>query len=476
MKNLREVFGNNVEYKSNAANELVNFLSVPIEIKKTLIKKFTKDNGVIDSFELSNYIKQYVIQPQDFNLKLLEARHSDSGSIELLTKLVVSFDYTTDSITCELPDFGFPRKSGECVCDYSLLSKHKKYLLNPNGCYGIVNLEYNCGYVEVIDFEPLDETDYDLNSYCEKSGNYSLKEWLSILINSFGLNAEEMTTEQQLTYICRFIPFVEKRTHFIEACNKGTIKSTTFGTLSKHSWLIGGGQITRATSFYNATTKKAGYLTDNKHSVVAFDEIQTMQVKDSESVAAAMKSLFESGNVKIGNFSATSDVSCALLGNIPVQVMNTDKNMMRHISPFFCETALLDRFSFINEGWKIPRFNDSLKFEGLALSTEYVTEMFEKIRNEFYFDTIVSQLLEFEKGSDIRNANAIRKNCSALMKILMPWVKTVEDVNVEDFEEIILPLAIGGRENVLKQLRLLDDEYKGVKMPFVSINKKFTNN
>ena len=146
-------------------------------------------------------------------------------------------------------------------------------------------------------------------------------------------------------------------------------------------------------------------------------------------------------------------------------------NMFSTLPKMFNESAFIDRFSGIIEGWKIGRFSEERKFEGWGLSANYLTELFHEMREEFYYRAIIDELLEVEGNCDARNFEAIKKNCTAFLKLLFPHVKSVKDVEIEDFKKYCLEPAIRMRWGVLCQLRHLDEEYANVEMPVIKVKE-----
>ena len=110
---LKQAFPNAVVNKSTSASTLMNFLELPADVKGWLLQKFTDDAGQLDAYNLSEYVKEMRLAANEWNIKLLEARHTAKGQITLLTKIVIEFDYAKDQICFSLPEYGFlamPRK------------------------------------------------------------------------------------------------------------------------------------------------------------------------------------------------------------------------------------------------------------------------------------------------------------------------------------------------------------------------------
>lgn len=453
--------------KTTTGNTLANFLDLPADVKSWLLQKFTDERGVLQAFELSEYVKNYRLKPNEWNIRLLEAAHTAKGEIKLLTKVIVEFDYANDLICFSLPEYGFPKKKGEGQLDWSVISRSKRHLLNPDGAWGEATICYDCGMVKLVEFIPLCPYTFDLRTYQSGRERFDTDEWIDVLIAGLNFNPDAMNKDAKLTLLQRFLPFVEKRLNQIELAIKGSGKSYCYSQLSTHNWLTSG-TVSRATAFYHNTTKKVGYF--GHYDNVIWDEVQTLKCTNAEEMNGVLKPYLESGEIRIGSYCGTADAGLTLVGNIPIGQMDFEKhNMFASLPKMFKESAFLDRFSGIIEGWKIGRFTEDRKFEGWGLSANYLTGMFHELRDEFYYRAIVDDLLIVEGNCDTRNFEAIKKSCTAYLKLLFPHIKDISEVDVEQFREYCLNPAIRMRWAVLCQLRFLDEEYEDVKMPKIKI-------
>ena len=93
------------------------------------------------------------------------------------------------------------------------------------------------------------------------------------------------------------------------------------------------------------------------------------------------------------------------------------------------------------------------------------------MRDEFYYRAIVDELLSVEGNCDARNFEAIKKTCTAFLKLLFPHVTSIKDIDVEEFKKYCLEPAIRMRWGVLCQLRFLDEEYTNVEMPTIKVKE-----
>ena len=463
---VRAAFPSATIHKTVTATTLMNFLELPADVKSWLLQKFTDKDGVLQAFDLSEYVKEIRLKPNDWNLKLLEARHTAGGQIKLLTKVNIEFDYANDELCFSLPEYGFPKKKGEGVLDWSVVSEHKKQLLNADGAWGEITLSYDCGRTQLIEFSPLCPYTTNLREYQNGRKQFTTTEWIDVLLAGLNFNPDTMDEEAKLTLLQRFLPSVEKRMNQLELSIKGSAKSYCYSQLSVYNWLTSG-TVSRATAFYNNTTKAVGYF--GKYDNVIWDECQTLKCANPEEMTGVLKPYLESGEIRIGNYCGTADAGLILVGNIDVEQMSIDKNMFTKLPKMFQESAFIDRFTLIIEGWNIGRFSEDRKYEGWGLSASYLTEMFHDLREEFYYRSIVDEILVVKDKCDARNFEAIKKICCAYLKLLFPHIKSIEDINKEEFKKYCLTPAIRGRQAVLNQLCFLDEEYKAVEMPIIEI-------
>ena len=463
---VRAAFPSATIHKTVTATTLMNFLELPADVKSWLLQKFTDKDGVLQAFDLSEYVKEMRLKPSDWNLKLLEARHTAGGQIKLLTKVNIEFDYANDELCFSLPEYGFPKKKGEGVLDWSVVSEHKKQLLNADGAWGEITLSYDCGRTQLIEFSPLCPYTTNLREYQNGRKQFTTTEWIDVLLAGLNFNPDTMDEEAKLTLLQRFLPSVEKRMNQLELSIKGSAKSYCYSQLSVYNWLTSG-TVSRATAFYNNTTKAVGYF--GKYDNVIWDECQTLKCANPEEMTGVLKPYLESGEIRIGNYCGTADAGLILVGNIDVEQMSIDKNMFTKLPKMFQESAFIDRFTLIIEGWNIGRFSEDRKYEGWGLSASYLTEMFHDLREEFYYRSIVDEILVVKDKCDARNFEAIKKICCAYLKLLFPHIKSIEDINKEEFKKYCLTPAIRGRQAVLNQLCFLDEEYKAVEMPIIEI-------
>ena len=273
---------------------------------------------------------------------------------------------------------------------------------------------------------------------------------------------------QKLTMLTRLLPFVEKRLNMIELAPKGTGKSYLFGSVSRFGWLSSGGTMSRAKMFYDVARRTEGLVFG--HDYVAMDEVQTISFTDVDEMRGALKGYMENGKYTIGNHEGAADSGIILLGNIPAASMNEYLNMFHDLPTVFHESALIDRFHGFLKGWDLPRMNDDLKICGWALNSEYFSTIMHELRDDPSYRAIVDARVEVPEKSDTRDTEAIKRICTAYLKLLFPHVQRPEDITSRDFNMYCLKPAVEMRAIIKIQLGILDpEEFGGKTVPELNV-------
>ena len=249
---------------------------------------------------------------------------------------------------------------------------------------------------------------------------------------------------------------------------KGTGKSYLFGSVSRYGWLSSGGTMSRAKMFYDLARRTEGLVFG--HDYVALDEVQTINFTDVDEMRGALKGYMENGKYTVGNHEGAADSGIILLGNIPANSMNEYGNMFVELPNVFHESALIDRFHGFLKGWDLPRMNDDLKICGWALNSEYFSTIMHELRDDPTYRAVVDSLVVVPEKSDTRDTEAIKRTCTAYLKLLFPNVQCVEDIVAADFNKYCLQPAKEMRALIKMQLSILDpDEFGGKTVPDLTI-------
>lgn len=459
---MRDIFADMVVLKNPERAEFFKNLSLPSYMRDWLVMKFSDESGNINYDNVLKYIRQYIPNREDY--EQFKYAMINGETVRFLARLRVSVDIKTGKTLFELPDFGGAKAgaSGEVTND--VVNKWKDTLLKESENWGIVELMWSktytssgkaTGIVKLIEYNPFCPYSVDLDFYKEARESFTTEEWIDVLISAADYNPDGYESEEQkLCFLRRLLPFVEKRVNLMELAPKGTGKSYVYQKISKRGWLISGGTVSRASLVYDNAKKTGGLIT--RFDFVGFDEIQSMTFVQPNQIQTALKDYMEFGEVQGFDASIVADAGIIVLGNIDASKFNINENMMEEVSPVFKESAALDRFHGFIPGWELPRMHQGLVANGWALNTEYFAEVLHLLRDDLTYATIVDDCLILPPKCDQRDLTAIKRLCTAFLKLIFPNATRREDIAAEDFIKYCLEPAKNMRAVIKKQLCIID--------------------
>jgi ATP-dependent Lon protease len=110
------------------------------------------------------------------------------------------------------------------------------------------------------EFTPLQYGEIRIEDYKSRREQFSLGEWVDVLIQTLGMNPAAYTERTKLLYISRLVPLVENNVNMMELAPRATGKSFLYKNISWHIRLYSGGQVSPAVLFYHGTFKTLGDL------------------------------------------------------------------------------------------------------------------------------------------------------------------------------------------------------------------------
>ncbi len=473
LQKLRDCFDEMVVYKDLKKSNFFSSLSLPSFLRDWLLKQFSDDEGNFDIDEITEFIHTYLPQKNEW-ISIKNRIIVENERVKILTKITVDINIKTQEITFALPDFGLTNK--ETIIEPWVWDECKDELVKGKETWGVVELGYRLpdeqlklqGKIKLTNFENFCPYEIDLDYYKDARNEFTVSEWIDVLLGAIDYNASGYDDEhQKLTMLSRLLPFIEKRLNLIELAPKGTGKSYLFGRVSKYGWLSSGGVMSRAKMFYDISKRNQGLVCNNDF--VALDEVQTISFTDIDEMRAALKGYMESGVFTVGNYEGIADAGIILLGNISQDNMDEYKSMFSELPSTFHESALLDRFHGFIKGWDIPRMHDDLKISGWALNSEYFCTIMHLLREDASYRVVVDQLVEVPEHSDTRDTEAVKRICTAFLKLLFPNVRSIYDIESRDFNRYCLRPATKMRRIIKMQLGILDLEFKGKDVPAFSV-------
>ena len=464
---IRDVFADMVVLKDPQRSEYFSNLSIPSYMRDWLVMKFSDENGVIDYDSVRRYIKRYIPNREDFEQYKFQMVNGES--VQFLARVRVSVDVKTGKTIFELPDFGGARGGASGVVAFDVAEEWQETLLRESENWGIITLCWTMegtpnkpkGVITMVGYKPFCPYSVDLDFYREARKEFNIHEWIDVIISAVDYNPNgyldeegNVSEETKLFFLRRLLPFMEKRVNLIELAPKGTGKSYVFEKISKRGWLISGGTVSRASLIYDNARKTGGLLT--RFDYVGFDEVQSITFENPGQIQQALKHYMEFGEIKGFDAMLTADAGVIVLGNIDADRFDINKNMVEHISEVFGESATLDRFHGFIPGWKIPRLTTGLIAKGWAINTEYFAEVLHALRDDLSYASVVDAMLEIPSKADKRHTTAIKRICTAFLKLLFPHVQSPTDIDREDFIHYCLEPAMEMRGVIYKQLCIID--------------------
>lgn len=469
---VRQYFSAMSIYKDpKATNSIFAGRNLPSFVKDYLLKRYLNiSTGEINTLGLNAFLDK-VIPANGGTVKddILAGKE-----VTLLARFSIYIDLVKGEKQFAIPDYGIKQREG-IIPDY-VYAKHPGELVDGEK-WGIVKLcllpdddNDKKNHVRMVDFKPFKPySSVDIEYLREARQHFTNEEWFDVLLSAMEYDPDGFTSmTQKMEFLTRLLIFIEPRLNVIELAPKGTGKSYVFGNLSKYGWLVSGGKVTRAKLFYDKQKQQNGII--KNHDFTVFDEIQTIIFQEPAEIQAALKSYLESGKTTIDNNEFTSECGLMLMGNIPLSAnrLPISPNYFDSLPNNFKESALLDRFHSFIEGWKLPRVNDSMIFNGWTINVEYFSEILHTMRIQNSYGLLFDELVEFEAKSDVRDSKAIKRIATAYMKLFFPHWQKVEDVNKEMFDLYCLQPAIYRRGIIKEQCHLVDSEFKA-RMPEVRL-------
>lgn len=473
VERLRDCFDEMVVYKDLKQSNFISSFKLPSFMRDWVLKRFQDEDGIMDVDGATNFIKEFIPKKEDWkSIKNRIVNYQER--VKFLAKISVDIDIKTQNLSFALPDFGLGFK--DTVIPMDVWENCSAELLKSEVSWGIVELGYQYpedkkspGKIKLMSFQDFCPYMIDLDEFKYAREAFSLDEWIDIILGAIDYNAAGYESpDQKRAMITRLLPFVEKRLNMIELAPKGTGKSYLFGSISRYGWLSSGGTMSRARMFYDIARRTEGLVFG--HDYVALDEVQTINFTDVDEMRGALKGYMENGKYTVGNHEGNADSGIILLGNIPANSMDVYQNMFSELPNVFHESALIDRFHGFLEGWRLPRMNDDLKICGWALNSEYFSTIMHYLRDDASYRAIVDARVIVPEKSDTRDTEAIKRICTAYLKLLFPNVRQPEDIESRDFNKYCLSPAIKMRAIIKIQLGILDpDEFGGKSVPQLTV-------
>jgi len=455
-------------------------------VRKDLVKT-VKGNAIVPSYVLEYLLGQYcasndedTIETGIQTVKEILAKHyvhrneaglirstiREKGRHKVIDKVSVALNDKKDVYEAEFSNLGIKK----ILIDSGTIKKHPKLLVG--GVWCIADIEYE--HSEDKDsspwimgsLKPIQMSHFEYESYLEARRQFTLDQWIDVLIQSIGFNPEHFGRRSKLIQIVRLIPFCERNYNLIELGPKGTGKSHIYSEFSPHGILLSGGEVTVPKLFVNNASGKIGLV--GYWDTVAFDEFAGKKKKVDKSLVDILKNYMANKTFSRGVETLGADASMAFVGNTEhsLPYMLKHSNLFDALPEKFYDSAFLDRLHFYIPGWEVDIIRGEMFSEGYGFVVDYLAEILRHLRTQDFSDQYKEY---FTLSSDIstRDRDAINKTFSGLMKILFPQ----GDASKEEIEDI-LKFSVEGRIRVKDQLFRIDNTYADVNFSYSDMDGK----
>lgn len=471
---LKDAFDEMVLYKDLKKSNFISAFKLPSFMRDWVIKRFQNDDGAIDSDEAVDFIKQFIPEKDDWK-GIINRVVTYHETVKFLGKIAVSINIKNQDVTFKLPDFGLDYK--ETIIPKSVWDDCCDDLLKSEENWGIIEIGYHMpesdkepGKIKLVSYQDFCPYDISLDDYKYARDDFSLSEWVDIILSASDYNPEGYESfEQKLTMIQRLLPFVEKRLNLMELAPPGTGKSYLFGQISRHGWLVSG-KVTRSKLIYDLATKKDGIVA--YRDFVALDEIREADYMKDVEIQSALQGIMENGKYRApDNHEVNVDAGIIFLGNIASENQNEYVNMCVELPKPFHQSQFLDRIHGFIRGWNLPRMNDDMKACGWALNSEYFATVMHELRNDASYRAVVDELVQLPESPDTRDTEAVKRICTAYLKLLFPNVRKPADISSQDFKTYCLKPAMDMRAIIRIQMGYSDTKLQGKTVPEFSVRE-----
>jgi ATP-dependent Lon protease len=348
----------------------------------------------------------------------------------------------------------------DILVPHTIVERYKELLYG--GLWGSAKLVLdNTGAkprVRLEDFTPYQLTQPDMDMFRRARDEFTLEEWVDLLITSAGYRPEVFTTfRAKLLLLARLTPLTQPNLNMVELGPRGTGKSYLLRSLSARVYLLSGARATPAALLYDLNKKRLGIMGTKK--VVVFDEVSHTSFPD-KALVAALKDFMESGTIARGGRSFVADSSLVLTGNIDLDgegrlPSRQYTHLFEALPSALCDLAIGDRIHAFIPGWEMPKISDQVLADGVGLLSDYFGEVLGELRRDQTFLDFLQRNKRLLNAT-IRDQTAVMRNAAGLLRMIYPSGKIGDEGLTH-----VLHVATELRQRVHRQLeRMAPGEFK----------------
>ncbi len=468
LERLMDAFDEMILYKDLSKGSIISSLKLPSFMRDWVMKQFQDDEGNLEIDEVKDFIRTYIPKKSDW--KAIQNKIvTQNERVKFLSRVSINIDIKTQEVSFALPDFGLGFR--DTFISPEVWESCSDALLRSEETWGIIELGYlfpsddkKDGKIQMLDFQDFCPYTIDLDEFKDARSMFSLKEWIDIVLAAVDYNPKGYEgPTQKLAVLQRLLPFVEKNLNLVELAPPGTGKSYLFGQVSRYGWLVSG-KATRAQLIYHRSSKRDGVVAYKDF--VALDEIREAVYMQDTEMHSALQQIMENRKYKSDDgHEVNVDAGIVFLGNINGANMNEYRFMFAELPEPFHKSPFLDRIHGFIKGWELPRMNDDMKAKGWALNSEYYSTIMHELRDDPVYRAVVEDLLVVPEKADTRDTEAIRRICTAYMKLLFPHITDANQMSPFEFDCYCLQPAKNMRSIIRVQMGLVDSKEAGKTVP-----------
>ena len=421
---------------------------LPKFISEYAVKELVGENeDSCSSSTLANFVRQYYPEPRDKDRVLYEI--TTKNEYTLFDEFKVRVDPKDATTKVEIPSLGIR----DAMVMPNVLTENMDLL--ATGMWGTAKLVYQKNALEeeslqtpimITEFNPLQYGKINMDDYKTRSEQFTIEEWIDVLMQTLGMNPAAYTQRTKLLYISRLVPLVENNVNMMELGPRATGKSFLYKNISWYVRLYSGGQVSPAVLFYHGTFKTLGDL--GVRDLVVFDEVSRIDFKNPDEVMGKFKDYMESGEFERGLLKRSrSNCSLMFQGNIEISENLPAEDFSTVMPDCMNDSAFVDRIHGMIPGWEMPKIKQSELHlcNGYGLITDYFCEIMHELRKENFSHYPSKRISLSAEGGEvnIRDQKAIQRVCSGLLKLLSP-----HDSNNTEALEIAAKIAVEYRQRI----------------------------
>lgn len=454
----------------------------PLVVRKDLVRR-VKGNAVVPTYVLEYLLSQYCTTADESQINAgIERIHqilkehyvhrNEAGLVrsqirekhrphKVIDKVKVDLNEKKDIYEATFSNLGINR----VVVPASTIRNHEKLLVSGVWCLSDIEYDHDPEDPDVRwvlnNLKPIQKSSFDFEEYLKARREFTLEEWIDLLLQSIGLNPEAFGHRSKLIQLTRLLPFCERNYNLIELGPKGTGKSHIYSELSPHGMLISGGEITVPKLFVeNRPPYKIGLV--GYWSTVAFDEFAGSGKRVDKALVDIMKNYMANKTFSRGIETQGAEASMVFVGNtqhtVPHMLKHSD--LFEELPPQYHDSAFLDRLHIYVPGWEVDIIRSEMFSEGFGFVVDYLAEILKKLRDDD-FTQLYATHFTLSDSISTRDRDGINKTFSAMMKLLYPH----REASAEEMEEI-LAWSIEGRKRVKDQILRIDETMTPVRFSY----------